>query len=210
MTQQYSVGIVGLGSKGMGMGMAKNVLGTGIAIKGFDVFEGSRTAFAAEGGETCDSAEAAAKGVNLLMLMVVNAQQAEDVLFGSGNALSSLPKGATVMLCSTVAPSEARNLGEKVLAAGLNFLDAPVSGGKVGAEAGALTIMASGSAQAFEVSEPVLSAVSKVVHNVGETPGLGATYKVVHQLAAGVHWLPPQSSWRWAHAPVATQTRFIK
>lgn len=181
----HTVGIVGLGS--MGLGMAKNILGAGISLKGYDIFEGSRVALAAAGGTVAESVSEAADGVDVFMLMVVNAAQAEDVLFGDGKAVASLKPGATVMLCSTVAPSASKALGERVIAEGFEYLDAPVSGGKAGADTGSLTLMCSGSEIAFEVAAPVLKAISKVVHKLGTDPGLGATYKVVHQLAAGVH-----------------------
>ncbi|WP_434050625.1 MAG: NAD(P)-binding domain-containing protein [Roseibium sp.] len=182
---QHAVGIVGLGS--MGLGMARNILGAGISLKGYDIFEGSRAALAQSGGNVAESVGATAEGVDVFMLMVVTAAQAEDVIFGAGNAIASLKPGAVVMLCSTVAPSESKALGERVIAAGFEYLDAPVSGGKTGADAGSLTLMCSGSDTAFETAEAVLKAISKVVHRLGKEPGLGATYKVVHQLAAGVH-----------------------
>lgn len=180
-----STAIIGLGS--MGMGMARNALAAGIALAGYDVHAPAREAFAASGGTACDSAANAAAGADLLVLMVVNAAQAEEVLFGAGNAAASLAPGATVMLCCTVAPSEARALAARLAEGGFHMLDAPVSGGKVGADAGTLTVMASGPAAAFDTAAAMLAAMAGTVHRLGDEPGLGATYKVVHQLAAGVH-----------------------
>lgn len=177
--------IIGLGS--MGMGMAQNVLAAGVALKGYDIHAAARDAFAARGGIACDTATEAAAGCGLLILMVVNAAQAADALFGAGDAAAALDPGATVMLCSTVAPAEAREIAARLAGHGLIMLDAPVSGGKVGADAGTLTVMASGPAAAFDTAQTVLTAISGTLHRLGDTPGLGATYKVVHQLAAGVH-----------------------
>jgi 3-hydroxyisobutyrate dehydrogenase len=185
MAVGHKIGIVGLGS--MGQGMAKNILDSGIGLKGFDIFEGPRDAFAAAGGKAVAQATEAAAGVDALLLMVVNAKQANAVLFDEDNAAAAMPPGATVILCSTVAPSDARALAARVQNAGLLFLDAPVSGGKVGAEEGTLTIMASGPDAAFNAAADVLKAISKKVYRLGNEPGMGATYKVVHQLAAGVH-----------------------
>lgn len=176
--------LIGLGA--MGMGIARNAMAAGVSLKGYDIFEAARTRFAAAGGQAAESATAAAKGCDLLVLMVVNAAQARQVLFEAGAAEALVP-GATVMLSSTVAPSEARALGEDLARAGHMLLDAPVSGGQVGAEAGTLTVMASGCDAAFDRAAPVLEAMSKTVHRLGDAPGMGATYKVVHQLAAGVH-----------------------
>lgn len=180
-----SLGIVGLGS--MGLGMAKNALKAGLSVKGFDIFESARQAFATAGGVAVESVAEAARDVDVLLLMVVNAQQAKEVLFGEGGAAAAAAKGAVVMVCCTIAPKDAREIGARISALGLLPLDAPVSGGKVGADAGTLTIMASGPKAAFAKAGPVIEAISGMLYEVGEEPGLGATYKVVHQLAAGVH-----------------------
>ena len=182
---EISVGIVGLGS--MGLGMARNALKAGLPVKGFDVFEASRQRFAEAGGEAVDSAAAAARDIDVLLLMVVNAQQVRDALFGEGGAIAAARPGTVVMLCSTIAPKDAREIGARLTALGHLPLDAPVSGGKVGADAGELTIMASGPRAAFDKADALISAIAGTVYEVGEEPGLGATYKVVHQLAAGVH-----------------------
>ena len=179
------VGIIGLGS--MGIGMACNLLRAGIPVKGYDISDGAREAFTDAGGVWVDSSAAVADDVDVLILMIVNAEQATSVLFGSGDAIAAIKPGATVMFCSTAAPSDVREIAAKVAEAGCNFLDAPVSGGKTGADAGTLTIMAAGNDEAFLASEPVLRAISEKVHHVSTEPGMGATYKVVHQLAAGVH-----------------------
>ena len=176
--------IVGLGA--MGRGFARNIIGAGIPLRGSDIAEPARAAFAALGGEPFADAAEAAAGCDLLVLMVVSGAQARAVLFGGG-AAERLAPGATVMLSSTVAPAEARALAAELAEGGRMLLDAPVSGGQVGAEAGTLTVMASGPQAAFARAAPVLDAIAGTVHRLGEEPGLGSTYKVVHQLAAGVH-----------------------
>lgn len=176
--------IIGLGA--MGQGMARNIMGAGIALAGYDIAPAARAAFAAAGGQASDSAADAARGGDVLLVMVQNAAQARQVLLEDG-AAGALAAGAVVVLCSTVAPSDARALGAALQEQGLDLLDAPVSGGQKGADAGTLTIMASGSERAFGAAGPVLAAISKTVHRLGDAPGMGATYKVVHQLAAGVH-----------------------
>ena len=177
--------IIGLGN--MGQGMARNILKAGIGLKGFDLSEAARARFAEDGGTPAASAAEAAEGCDLLLVMVQTPAQAQDVLFGTGGAAAALEPGSTVILCSTVAPSDARALGTALGDVGHLMLDAPVSGGMKGAEAGALTVMASGAPEAFARAEAVLEAVAKTVHRLGDAPGMGATYKVVHQLAAGVH-----------------------
>jgi len=185
MMSSLSLGVVGLGS--MGLGMAKNAVKAGLAVKGYDIFEGSRKAFQAAGGEAVASAAEAAAGADVLLLMVVNAEQVDEVLFGEAAVAEVLPRGAVVMICCTAAPKAVREIAARLEAQGLLVLDAPVSGGKVGAEAGTLTVMASGSEAAFAKTRRVLDAVAKEVRDLGREAGLGATYKVVHQLAAGVN-----------------------
>lgn len=176
--------IIGLGA--MGLGMARNIIGAGVALKGFDLSEAACARFAEAGGTVAKTAAEAATGCDLLLLMVVNAAQARAVLFDSG-VTEALEPNAVVMLSSTVAPSDAREIAARLAEGQHMLLDAPVSGGQVGADAGNLTVMASGPERAFERAATVLDAVSGILHRLGDEAGQAATYKVVHQLAAGVH-----------------------
>ncbi|TWA63449.1 3-hydroxyisobutyrate dehydrogenase [Azospirillum brasilense] len=179
-----TVGFVGLGS--MGMPMACNLLARGFDLRGFDVRRESVAALEARGGRRADSAAAVAEGADALVLMVVNAAQAESVLFAQG-ALERLPEGATVILMATCPPDAVAALAARVEAAGRRFVDAPVSGGTVGAVAGTLSIMAAAPAAVVERVRPVLAAMGDKVFHVGEAPGQGATVKTVNQLLCGVH-----------------------
>ncbi|MHA7063220.1 NAD(P)-dependent oxidoreductase [Azospirillum argentinense] len=183
-TAMTTVGFIGLGS--MGMPMACNLLARGFALRGFDVRRESVAALEARGGRGVDSAAAAADGADALVLMVVNAAQAESVLFAQG-ALDKLPEGATVILMATCPPDAVAALAARVEAAGRRFVDAPVSGGTVGAVAGTLSIMAAAPAAVVERVRPVLAAMGDKVFHVGEAPGQGATVKTVNQLLCGVH-----------------------
>ena len=122
-----------------------------------------------------------------VVVFVVTAAQTEDVLFGAQGCLAKLAKGAVIMRCATVAPEAARALDAKIGAAGFLMLDAPVSGGKVGAHGGTMTVMASGWDAAFEKAQPVLDAISTKVWRLGDKAGVGSTVKMVNQLLAGVH-----------------------
>ena len=175
--------IIGLGM--MGQGMARNIMAAGIPLRGFDLSPEARTKFTEAGGTTADSVTDVVAGCGLLLVMVATAAQAEAALFDGVS--EALTPGSVIILSSTVAPSEARAIAARLEEAGHLMLDAPVSGGQVGADGGTLTIMASGPEAAFARAAPVLDAVSKKVHRLGDAPGMGATYKVVHQLAAGVH-----------------------
>lgn len=179
-----NIGFIGLGS--MGIPMAGNLLKAGFAVRGHDVRADSVAALAALGGTGATSAAEAAAGADALVLMVVNAAQAEAVLF-AGGALEALPPGGIVVLMATCPPSSVEALGARVVAAGRRFVDAPVSGGVVGARAGSLSIMAAAPRATFDAVEPVLRAMGGKVFHVGERYGQGATVKTVNQLLCGVH-----------------------
>jgi putative dehydrogenase len=179
------VAVIGLGT--MGMGAALNLVRKGHQVTGCDVREGARMELAATGGVAVADAAGLAADTEAVVVFVVNAVQTEDVLFGPHGCLSVVAKGAVILCCATVAPEAARALDAKIGAAGFLMLDAPVSGGKAGAQGGTMTVMASGSDAAFEKAKPVLDAISTKVWRLGEQAGVGSTVKMVNQLLAGVH-----------------------
>jgi len=178
------VGFVGLGS--MGLPMAKNLVARGFEVRGFDVRPAAMDRLGEMGGTRVPTPAAAAEGADVLVLMVVNAAQAEAILF-AGGALDALPQNGVVALMATCAPGAVEAIAARVAAAGRRFVDAPVSGGVVGAESATLTIMAAGARDAFETAKSVLGAIGDKVFHVGEAPGQGAMVKTVNQLLCGVH-----------------------
>lgn len=179
-----TVGFIGLGS--MGLPMARNLAARGFPVRGFDVRPDAVMALSQAGGTPAASVAEAAAGADALVLMVVDATQAEAILFAEG-ALAALPEDGLVILMATCPPGAVEALAARVLAAGRRFVDAPVSGGVVGAEAATLTIMAAAPASTFEAARPVLDALGDKVFHVGEWPGQGAIVKTVNQLMCGVH-----------------------
>ncbi|MSO90045.1 MAG: NAD(P)-dependent oxidoreductase [Acetobacteraceae bacterium] len=180
-----NVGVIGLGT--MGMGVALNLVKQQFRVFGCDLRAPAREAFFAAGGHPVATPAELPSDLDALIVFVVNAQQAEDVLFGPTGCAAHLVKGMVVLNCLTVAPEVARALAERLTGLGLLALDAPVSGGKAGAETGTMTVMASGSADAFAKADPVLNAISTKVWRLGDVPGIGSTVKMVNQLLAGVH-----------------------
>jgi 3-hydroxyisobutyrate dehydrogenase len=166
--------------------MAKNLLARRFEVRGYDVRAEAVEALARDGGFAASSPVEAAREADALVLMVVNAAQAESVLFDE-EALEALPPSGIVVLMATCAPGSVAALATRVEAAGRRFVDAPVSGGVVGAAGGTLTIMAAASRETFEAARPVLDAMGDKVFHVGESPGQGATVKTVNQLLCGVH-----------------------
>jgi L-threonate 2-dehydrogenase len=178
------IGFIGLGA--MGAPMAANLLARGFAVRGFDLQRPALDALRANGGTPVTSAREAAAGAEILILMVVDAAQAETVLFADG-AAGALPEGGTVLLMATCPPGAVEALAARVEATGRRFVDAPVSGGTAGAAAATLTVMAAAPEAAFEAVRPVLEALGDKVFHVGPRPGQGAMVKTVNQLLCGVH-----------------------
>ena len=179
-----TVGFIGLGS--MGLPMAKNLVARGFAVRGFDIRPGAIDSLVEAGGTRATAPADAADGANVLVLMVVNATQAEAVLFEAG-ALSRLSTSGTVVLMATCPPRAVETIAARVVETGRSFVDAPVSGGVVGAQAATLTIMAAAPRVTFEAAQPVLDALGDKIFHVGERPGQGATVKTINQLLCGCH-----------------------
>lgn len=183
--QDLTLGVIGLGA--MGFGTAASAVNAGIATHGFDLRAPVLADFEKAGGVPAESPAALAKACDAVLLMVVNDAQQEDVLFGEGGVADALAEGALVIGCVTVPPSYARDVAARIAERGLLYLDAPVSGGAVKAAAGELTVIASGSKEAFAAAEPVLDAVAEKVYRLGAEPGQASTMKMINQLLAGVH-----------------------
>ncbi len=179
------VAVIGLGS--MGAGAALNLAAKGHSVIGCDPREATWAELVAVGGRCAASAAEIDGDCQAAIVFVVNAAQAEQVLFGPEGCLARLPEGAVVLCCTTVAPAHARMIGERVIGAGRLFLDAPVSGGAAGSRAGTMTVMASGSEAAFAAAAPALDAIAGKVWRLGEAAGVASTVKMVNQLLAGVH-----------------------
>ncbi len=177
-----NVAFVGLGA--MGNRMAGVLLAAGHSVSGYDRYAEAMKALEAKGGRGAESAASACAGADALVLMVVNADQASAVLFDDG-ALEALPPGALVMSCVTMPAAASEAIGRRIEETGRLYLDAPVSGGTVGAEQGKLTFMVGGSDAAFAKAQPLLQPMAGDIFRLGDRPGPGSTMKMVHQLAAG-------------------------
>jgi 3-hydroxyisobutyrate dehydrogenase-like beta-hydroxyacid dehydrogenase len=183
---QGRVALVGLGS--MGGGMARVLLRQGFAVHGFDVSSAREADFAAESGAAADPAALA--DVSAVVLVVVNAAQVEEVLFGDNRfgpdgIMGRLSPEAVVANCATVPPAFARAMAARV--GPERYLDAPVSGGTARAASGELSVLAAGHPDAFRRGADVLEALAKTVYRLGEEAGAGSAMKAVNQLLAGVH-----------------------
>ncbi len=179
------VAVIGLGS--MGFGMATALVNAGFAVAGYDVRPEVVARFGAAGGRGAASPADAAAEAAIIVTVVVNADQTEGALFGPDGIMATARRGSVVVSCATLAPERARALAARVTEAGVHYLDAPISGGAQRAAQGELTILASGPRAAFDAARPALDALAATLHELGDEPGIGAAYKIVNQLLAGVH-----------------------
>ena len=184
MGEQLKVAVIGLGS--MGYGMASSLLRAGHQTHGFDINPEQMKRFHAEGGAPGDIDDIAAE-LDALVVVVLNASQVEGVLFGENGVVQHMKPGSVVLACATVSPDFARSMETRCGEKDVHYLDAPISGGSTKSAQGALTIMASGTGEAFTAAQPVLDAISEKVFHLGDAAGAGSAMKSVNQLLAGVH-----------------------
>jgi len=184
-TKKPTAGVIGLGS--MGLGVARTLLKKGFQVHACDARPEVTKAFQKEGGVAANNPAEVGRNAGVVIVLVVNAEQTNEVLFGKDGAVSTLASGSVVIASSTVAPEFAIDLGKRLDAKGLLLIDAPVSGGAARAATGELSIMASGSKAAFKKADAVLKAIAVKVYELGEEAGTGSKVKMINQLLAGVH-----------------------
>lgn len=184
MPEPFRTAVIGLGS--MGYGIAQSCLRAGHVTHGFDVVPAQTERFRSDGGAEGELRDVVG-ALDAVIIVVLNAAQTEDVMFGGKGVVHAMRKGAIVIACATVPPEFARDMEARCNAMGIHYLDAPISGGSVKAAKGQLSIMASGSPDAFSAARPVLSAMAETVFELGDTAGAGSAMKAVNQLLAGVH-----------------------
>jgi len=177
--------VIGLGA--MGGGMARSLRRAGYTVHAVDARPGVAAAFAAEGGVACASPAEAARHCDVIVSVVVNAAQAEAVLFTDGGCAAALRAGSVFVMCSTVDPAWSAALESRLAERGILYLDAPISGGAAKALAGQITMMTAGVPAAYEKCGAMLDAMAAKVYRLGDRAGAGSKVKVINQLLAGVH-----------------------
>jgi putative dehydrogenase len=179
------VGVVGLGA--MGLGIAKSLRRAGLPPQVFDVRAGVAEAFAREGGTACQSLAELGAASDVVVSVVVNAEQTESVLFGTEGLVSAMKPGSVFVMCSTVDPGVSVGFESRLAELGILYIDAPISGGAAKAANGEMTMMTSARPEAYAKAESVLEAMAGKVYRLGDCAGAGSKVKVINQLLAGVH-----------------------
>jgi putative dehydrogenase len=180
-----TLGVVGLGS--MGFGAALSALRRGVPTWGCDPRDEVRERFAGAGGQPAATPAALAPHCDAVLVLVVNAAQTEEVLFGADGLAAHLRRGTVVVCSATVDPALPPAWEARLAERGLWLIDGPVSGGPKKAAEGQMTMMASGRPEAFEAAGDLLETIAGKVWRLGDAAGIGSTVKMVNQHLAGVH-----------------------
>ena len=177
------IAFIGLGN--MGGPMALNLHKAGHEVQAFDLSKPACDKLAADGVAIAASATAAAQGAEAIITMLPASQHVEGLFLGNGNLLASIAKGALVIDSSTIAAATSQKVAKAAEAAGIDFIDAPVSGGTGGAIAGTLTFMVGGSAAQLERARPLLEKMGANIFHAGAV-GAGQTAKICNNMLLGI------------------------
>jgi 3-hydroxyisobutyrate dehydrogenase len=178
-----NIAFIGLGN--MGGPMALNLLKAGHALTVFDLSPAALNTLGQAGARLAPSARAAAEGADIVISMLPASRHVEELYLGGQGVLGCLRPGALVIDCSTIAAQSAIAVAHAAQAAGLDMLDAPVSGGTGGAQAGTLTFMVGGPADVLERARDVLLAMGRNLFHAGGH-GAGQTAKVCNNMLLGI------------------------
>lgn len=178
-----SVGFVGLGN--MGLPMAINLIKAGYQVKAFDLNTAAMDAVSSEGGQIVSCAVSAIEGSEIVITMLPNSSVVESVYLGEAGFVAHDIKSKLFIDCSTIDPSTTKRVATALEARGSAFLDAPVSGGVMGAHAGTLCFMVGGREDILSRAQPALECMGKkIIHAGGH--GAGQLAKICNNLMAGI------------------------
>jgi 2-hydroxy-3-oxopropionate reductase len=178
-----TIGFIGLGI--MGTPMAGHLLAKGYPVVSAVNRSPAAPALIEQGLKVLDSRRAVAEAADVIITMVPDTPQVEEVLFGAGGVAEGLSPGKLVIDMSSISPIATKGFAARIEALGCHYLDAPVSGGEVGAKAASLSIMVGGPDAAFERAKPLFEAMGKNITLVGGN-GAGQTAKVANQIVVAL------------------------
>jgi len=191
------IGFIGIGV--MGKPMAANLLRKGYSLSMVSRHLAKEVSLIAQGALTVASPQELARTSDVILLMLPDTNTVEQVLFGGDGVAFGIRKGSIVIDMSTISPEKTIEFAERLAAIGCPMLDAPVSGGEKGAEAGMLGIMAGGAQDVFERCRPIFEAMGKTITYTGPS-GCGQKTKLVNQLVGATNLLGAVEGLRLARA----------
>jgi 2-hydroxy-3-oxopropionate reductase len=178
------IGFIGLGI--MGAPMAQNLQAAGHTLYAYKRSGALPPELAAGGATACASPKEVAQQADFVITMLPDTPDVAAVLFGENGVAEGLSPGKTVIDMSSISPLETRAFAKRINALGCDYLDAPVSGGEVGAKAGTLTIMVGGDEAVFERAKPLFERMGKNISLIGSN-GAGQTCKVANQIIVALN-----------------------
>lgn len=178
------IGFIGLGT--MGQHMSANLIKSGFELSVYDVVPEAVQRIIELGANQANSVKQVGDQSDVVVLMLPNTPDVESVIYGADGLLKNPPAGRLIIDMSTISPVAARQFNTDLATADIAFVDAPVSGGPIGAQNASLTIMAGGDPEAFERAKPVLDAMGTTITHVGAS-GAGQTLKLCNQLICGIN-----------------------
>jgi L-threonate 2-dehydrogenase len=179
------VGVIGTGA--MGLGVVRSLVRSGFDVGARDALPRAEAAAVAAGARTFSTPAALVGEYRTVILLVVDAAQIEDVMFGQSGVVAALVPGAIVIVSSTVPPAYVATLASRLATHGARLIDAPVSGGPRRASDGTMTIMVSGDAEAIAECAEIFGAIAGRRFVVGARPGEAAMFKVLNNQLAAVN-----------------------
>jgi L-threonate 2-dehydrogenase len=179
------VGIIGAGN--MGLAMATRLLALGWSVVVRDIDPSRETMARALGARVCASSSAVAAGAACVIVCVVDARQADRVLFDLNDGVVAQTNKPCILLCPTLAPNDTEGFAQRLAAMGLPCIDAPMSGGPLRAREGRMSLMVACDDTLFERHAELLHDLAEPVFRVGQTPGDGARTKLVNNLLAAIN-----------------------
>lgn len=182
-SEKATVGFVGLGN--MGAPMARNLLKAGHKVVAFDLSEAAVASVTAAGGVAAASAAKVAEEARTVVTMLPSGPIVRKIYLGDNGLLKSSKAGTLFIDCSTVEPAAPQEIAEEAKALGMSIVDAPVSGGTIGAEQGTLTFMVGGAKESFGAAEPILNLMGKKIVHCGDV-GMGQAAKLCNNLVLGI------------------------
>ena len=185
MISVHSVGVIGTGA--MGGGVVRSLVRAGVETFARDIRPEAEAAAVRDGASACATPAELARACDAIILLVVDAEQIDTVLFGIDGAVAALARGAIVLVSSTVDPAYPWGLVPRLAEHGIALLDAPVSGGPAKATAGTMTMMVSGDGTALARMQPVLQRITGRLFALGPRAGDASTFKIVNNLLAATN-----------------------
>lgn len=184
MAENTTVGLVGTGK--MGTPMVRNLLEAGFKVVVHNRSHGPVEELVAAGAVDGGSYKGVADAADIVLTSLTNQQSVQDVYLGDNGLVASAREGQIYIDTSTNPPELVREVANALSKRGAKYLDAPVSGGVAGAEAGTLTMMIGGDLETFESARPVLDVIGSKLHLLGDV-GAGTVVKLVNQLLVGIN-----------------------